>query len=121
MRPIAISGDVWRVIRVPAGDPRLIDREGRRTVGTTDPVSRTIHLSDALAPPALDMVLMHEVAHAITMSHGLLESLGYMVQDGDRIGVEEWAAQLVENHALEASALASESLGRPVCVRGYCD
>lgn len=121
MFPIAINGELWRVIRVSAGDPRLVDREGKRTIGTTDPLSRTIHISEELTPPSLDRVLMHEIAHAITISNGLLDSLGYMVESGDRIGVEEWAAQLIENHAIEASALASESLGRPVCVRGRCD
>lgn len=104
-----------------AGDPRLIDREGKRTVGTTDPLTRTIHISSKLTPPILDKVLLHEVSHAIAISNGLLPSFGRMVSEGDRIGAEEWAAQLMENHAIEAAALASESLGRPVCVRGYCD
>jgi hypothetical protein len=35
-------------------------------------------------------------------------------------GLEEWAAQLVENHAIEAIQAAMEVLGRPVCVRGRC-
>lgn len=120
MRPFAVNGQAWRVVWVGPGDPRLIDREGKRTVGTANPATRTIHLSDRLRPPELDRVLLHEVAHAITMSHGLLGTLhGYLVQ-GDGVGVEEWAAQLVENHGIEAATLASEVLGRPICVRGYC-
>lgn len=120
MRPFAVNGDAWRVVRVAPGDPRLIDREGKRTVGTADPETRTVHLSDRLQPPELDRVLLHEVAHAITMSWGLLPALGETVANGDRIGAEEWAAQLVENHGIEAAAMASEVLGRPVCVRGFC-
>lgn len=120
MRPFAVNGDAWRVVRVAPGDPRLIDREGKRTVGTADPSTRTVHLSDRLQPPELDRVLLHEVAHAITMSWGLLPALGETVASGDRIGAEEWAAQLVENHGIEAAAIASEVLGRPVCVRGFC-
>lgn len=120
MRPFAVNGEAWRVVWVEPGDPRLIDREGKRTVGTADPEARTVHLSNRLRPPELDRVLLHEVAHAITMSWGLLPALGGMVERGDRIGAEEWAAQLVENHGIEAAAIASEVLGRPICVRGFC-
>lgn len=116
----AVNGKAWRVAWVTPGDPRLIDREGKRTVGTADPVTRTVHISNELKPPELDRVLLHEVAHAITMSWGLLPAFGELVQSGDRIGAEEWAAQLVENHGIEAAAIASEILGRPICVRGYC-
>lgn len=120
MRPAVINGQVWGVARVAPGDPRLVDREGMRAVGTTDPGTRTIHLSSSLEPPTLDRVLLHEVAHAITMAYDQLGELGEMVDGGDRIGVEEWAAQLVEKHAIEAAAVASDVLGRPVCVMGVC-
>lgn len=120
MRPAVINGEAWWVVRVPPGDPRLIDREGRPTVGTTDPTSRTIHLSASLSPPMLDRVLLHEVSHAVTMGYGILPSLTEAVKRGEAIRAEEWAAQLVENHGMEAAAIASGVLGRPLCVRGFC-
>lgn len=64
--------------------------------------------------------MLHEVAHAITLSWGLLPHFGKMVAAGNRVGAEEWAAQLMEGHAIEAVAAASRSLGRPVCVEGLC-
>lgn len=120
MGPLVINGRLWRVVGAEPGDPRLIDREGRLTIGTADPRTETIHVSKALMPPLLDKVLLHEVAHAITMSYGLLGGIGQAVENGDRIGAEEWAAQLVESHGIEAAQLTSEALGRPVCVRGFC-
>lgn len=120
MRPFVANGEVWGVALVEPGDPRLVDREGRLTVGTADPATRTVHISNALAPPLLDRVMLHEVAHAVAMSYGLLAPLRSMIADGSAIGVEEWAARLVENHGVEAAILASESLGRPICVRGFC-
>lgn len=120
MRPVVINGHVWRVIRVPAGDPRLIDRTGTERLATTDPATRTVSISEAVQPPLLDRVLLHEIAHAITVSWSLLPSIRSKTLRGDIIGVEEWAAQLVENHALEAVRAASEALGRPICVRGLC-
>lgn len=120
MRPFVINGEVWRVIRVPAGDPRLIDRTGVARLATTDPRSRTICISEKVGPSLIDRVLLHEVAHAVTVSWGMLPRVRMDVLEGDTIGVEEWAAQLMENHAIEAIDAASTALGRPICVRGLC-
>lgn len=120
MRPFVVNSDLWRVVRVPAGDPRLIDRTGSERMATTDPRGMTIYLLDTLRPPLLDRVMLHEVAHAVTVSWGLLPRVRRHALRGDVVGVEEWAAQLVENHAMEAVQAASEALGRPVCVRGLC-
>jgi len=120
MRPFVVNGDVWRVVRVPAGDPSLIDRTGTERLATTNPATRTVAILDSVQPPLLDKVMLHEVAHAVTVSWGLLPKVRHDTLRGDIIGVEEWSAQLVENHALEAMNAASASLGRPVCVRGLC-
>lgn len=80
----------------------------------------TIHISTELYPPELDLVMLHEVAHAITMSYGLLDNVHRSVPESYWIPVEEWAAQLVGEHGIEAVVLASESLGRPLCVSGFC-
>ena len=120
MRPFVINGDVWRVARVPAGDLSLIDRTGDEKLAVTDRLGRTIYVRDDLLPPLLDRVMLHEVAHAITVSWGLLPEVRSGVVRGDIIDVEEWAAQLVENHAMEAVQAARRALGRPICVRGLC-
>ena len=105
---------------MPAGDPRLTDRTGTERLAVTDPSDRTVYVNRRLVPPLLDRVMLHEVAHAITVSWWLLPQLRSDARRGDITGVEEWAAQLVENHSMEAVQAASEALGRPVCVRGMC-
>lgn len=120
MAPIVINGDIWRVARVPAGDPRLIDRTGGEKLATTDSNDMFIYILDTLTPPMLDKVMLHEVSHAVTVSYGLLDSLRSVLPRYLWVDVEEWAAQLLENHALESSRLASEALGRPVCIGGVC-
>jgi hypothetical protein len=120
VRPFVINGELWGVARVPAGDPRLIDRTGGAKLAVTDSLDRTIYVRDDLVPPLLDRVMLHEVAHAITVSWGLLPKVRSDALRGDIIGVEEWAAQLVENHAMEAVQAARRALGRPICVRGLC-
>lgn len=121
MRPFTVNGEVWRVVRVEPGDPRLVDRMGWKTLWTTDPTTRTIHVSSEIQPPLLDRVMLHEVAHAVAISHGLLEPLRETLPSDYWVYVEEWAAHMVETYGMEASAKASEALGRPVCVRGFCD
>lgn len=120
MYPFVINGDVWRVARVSAGDPSLIDRTGGAKLAVTDSLDKTIYIRDDLLPPLLDRVMLHEVAHAITVSWGLLPEVRSGVVRGNIIDVEEWAAQLVENHAMEAVQATRRVLGRPVCVRGLC-
>lgn len=120
MGPIVINGEPWRVAWVRPGDPRLTDRTGTERLATTDPRTRTIFLMAGLVPPILDRVLIHEIAHAITVSWGLLHDLGRMVSERDGIGVEEWSARLMESHAIEAVHLAATALGRSVCVSGRC-
>ena len=120
MRPFVVNGEVWRVVRVPVGDPSLIDRTNTPRLATTDHVTRTISVLDSVMPPLLDRVMLHEAAHAITVSRGLLGRMRSVVPESAWVPVEEWAAQLVEGHAIEAVAAASRSLGRPVCVDGTC-
>ena len=121
MFPFVVNGEVWRVVRVAPDSPSLIDRTGKRTVATTDPQRHVVSISTDVQPPFIDRVLLHEVAHAVTISHGLLDVLRIAVPERFWVFVEEWAAQLVENHCIEAASLASQSLGRPICVRGWCN
>lgn len=120
MRPFVVNGELWGVIRVAAGDPRLIDRTDTPRLAVTDASDRMVYIREDLRPPLLDKVVLHEVAHAITVSWGLLPKVRHDTLGGDIIGVEEWSAQLVENHAIEAVRAATEALGRPICVRGLC-
>lgn len=120
MRPFVINGQTWRVIRVPAGDPRLIDRTGSEKLAVTDPADLAVYVNGNLVPPLLDKVMLHEVAHAVTVSWNLLPRLRSKVPPESWVDAEEWSAQLMENHALEVVQAAIRSLGRPVCVRDMC-
>jgi len=120
VRPIVLNGEVWRVVTASPDDPLLVDRTNTLRLATTDPVSHTIRISSEVKPPLLDRVLLHEVAHAITVSYGLLGNLHNILPKSLWIPVEEIIAQIVENFSIEAAIISSESLARPLCVRGYC-
>ena len=121
MRPFVINGELWGVARVPAGDPRLIDRTDTPRLAVTDARERMVYVRDDLRPPLLDKVMLHEVAHAVTVSWELLGPMRSVVPEVAWVRVEEWAAQMMENHSLEAVQAASEALGRQICVRGLCN
>lgn len=120
MQPFVVNGNVWRVAWAAPGDPALIDRTGQPRLATADPEAKVIRISTSVTPPLLDKVLLHEVAHAVTISYGLLDALRTVLPEDLWVFVEEWSAQLVENFSIEASLVAAESLGRPLCIRGYC-
>ena len=120
MKPVLINGELWQDNRVSPGDPLLVDRTGDLRVATTDASTRSISLSNRLVPPMLDRVLLHEIAHAITISHNLLMPLRTQIPETLWVMVEEWSAELLEQHGIEAAILASETLGRPLCIMGYC-
>jgi len=120
MLPVLIDGDLWRVERVSPDSPFLIDRTGNIKLATTDPVDKVIRVSSELSLPLFDKVLVHEMAHAIMVSHGLLGPLRANIDPDYWTFVEEWSAGFMEKHALEAVILTSKSLGRPLCIGGYC-
>lgn len=120
MRPVVINGNIWKILRASSASLALVDRTGHLRLATTDPDTRTIYVSEHVAPPLLDMVILHEITHAITVSYGLLEPLRREVPEDLQVLVEEWSTELVEKFGLEAVNLASKALGRSICIRGLC-
>ena len=120
MKTVLIGGDVWKIQRVPHNDASLVDRTGHIRLATTDPITRTISISANVGAPLLDRVLLHEVAHAVTVSYGLLDYLRQNIPRELWVLVEEWAAELMELHSIEVAIIASQALGRPTCSNGFC-
>lgn len=115
-----MNGDVWSVVEVEPGDARLTDRTGTARLATTDPATRTVAVARGLEPPLLDSVMLHEAAHAASVSYGTLAELRAFLPRVYWVPTEEWAARLVERHGIEAARAASEALGRPICIKGDC-
>jgi len=120
MRGFVVNGDYWNINVVSPGSPDLIDRTGVPRLATANPLTHTISIDSSLRAPLIDKVLLHEVAHAITMSRSILDWLKAYVPSDLYHNLEEWVAWFVENYSIEANVLASEALGRPLCVGGYC-
>lgn len=120
MVPFITNGQFWRVVRVSPGDPRLIDRTNNLRLAVTDSLSQMIYVSDAVRPPMLDRVVLHEVSHAISAADGTTARLRAFLPPSYWVPVEEWGVGMVERIAIEAIDITSHILGRPVCIGGFC-
>lgn len=120
MKPVVIGDDVWLVRYVSPLDPALVDRTGNLSAATTDPINKTISISSVVIPPFLDKVILHEISHALMISHGVSVSLRSSLPSGLYIFIDELLSNVIENYSIEAAYLASQSLNRPLCINGYC-
>lgn len=92
---LTYNGVTWHVVRVGRESSALTDREGKRTVATTDPASRLICVSEDVSGDMLPLVLAHEATHAAMVSFSMLDSLHAMILPGCEVEAEEWACELV--------------------------
>lgn len=120
MRPVLINGDLWVIHKVSLASPLLIDRTGSLKIAVADGAAKEIYISETVVPSLLDAVVLHEIAHAITMSYGLLPYLRQGVPEDAWVRMEENAVGMMEQFGIEALALASSVLGRSVCINGLC-
>lgn len=105
-----LNGQPWHVVRVGRNSPALVDRTGRRTLATTDPLRRVVHVSEGVQPGLLEHVLTHEAAHACMVSYGMLDEVGSFAFD--HVRAEEWACGLMADHAREVVEAVGKCLSR---------
>lgn len=101
----------WKVIFVDPLDSILIDRSGRYTVATTDPVTNTVSISNELTGEFLVRVLIHELGHCALVSFYLLDDVHRMTYPRYWVEVEEWICNLIADYGLEIFMTAYEILG----------
>ena len=105
-----LNGTPWHVVRVGRSSPALVDRTGQMRLATTDPAARVIHVSEAVSAAQLRHVLMHEATHACMVSYGMLDEVrGFAF---DHVRAEEWACNLMADHAAEVLAVTASVLKR---------
>lgn len=105
------NGDEWRIQRVAWDSPVLVDRTGHLCIGVTDPHTMTIYLADWLEGELLARVMIHEMAHAVMWSNGLIAELGKMVKPDKRIEAEEWVCNFLADYGMTIFEGASKVLG----------
>lgn len=105
-----MNGYLWLVRFVPPNSYMLVDRTGSLTIGATDPVTRTIYLSNELVGDKLETVLIHELAHCAMFSYGIIDDIRQMVRPEDYIEVEEWVCNFIANYGVDIISTSTELL-----------
>lgn len=106
-----MNGDFWTVRFVNPTNRILVDRTGTLTVGVTNPVDRTVYLSNALRGNFLTRVTLHELAHAMMISYGYLEQIHLYCKKRYWIDMEEFIANLIADRAYEIFERAYDIVG----------
>lgn len=106
-----MNGDFWTVRFVNPTNRILVDRTGTLTVGVTNPVDRTVYLSNALRGNFLIRVTLHELAHAMMISYGYLEQIHLYCKNRYWIDMEEFIANLIADRAYEIFERAYDIVG----------
>ena len=106
-----MNGDFWKVRFVNPTNRILVERTGTLTVGVTNPVDRTVYLSNALLGNFLTRVTLHELAHAMMISYGYLEQIHLYCKKRYWIDMEELIANLIADRAHEIFERAYDIVG----------
>lgn len=106
-----MNGLRWRVRFTYPTDPVLVDRTGTLTIGVTDSATMTIYLSNKLRGEFLTRVVLHELSHAMMISHGYLEQIHRYCKKRYWIEMEELIANLIADRAYEIFQRAYDIVG----------
>lgn len=106
-----MNGYSWEIEMVDAQDPMLVDRTGKLTVGTTDPDSGRVYLSNRLRGNFLIKVLIHELGHCALYSFHLLDDIHRMVYPEYWIDAEEWVCNFIADYGFKIFKIAYQAVG----------
>lgn len=98
MKSFVLNGDVWRVIFVRPNSRYLVDRTGKSTLATTDPITNCIYISNTIQGELLTKVLIHELGHCTICSFGLFHEIHRMVRPEYWIDAEEWVCNFIADY-----------------------
>lgn len=112
MNRFSMNGYLWRILFVDPNHPMLVDRTGTRTIGTTDPKTKCIYISNRLGRTMLERVLIHEIGHCALISFGLLDDIHRMVYKRYWTEAEEWVCNFIADYGSKIFSIAYSFLGQ---------
>lgn len=118
MNEFYMNGYLWSIRYVRPTNPMLIDREGHRSVATTDGTTRTVYLSNDIFGEFKTKVLLHELGHVAIFSFNLLDEIHRMVYPEHWINAEEWICNFLADYGKMIFDAASRVLGEDgwICI-----
>lgn len=101
MTRFRIGGTTWILIEVPPNSKELFNSEGQRVLACTDPITKTVYISNELYGQQRKTVIAHELGHCILFSYGLLDSLHRLTKTDSLIDMEEWVCNFLAENCQE--------------------
>lgn len=111
MELFSMNGLTWSVEFVNENDMRLVDRTHKLTVATTDPVSKTVFISDQIYGNFFIKVLIHELSHCAMVSFNMLDEIHRMVKPEYWIEAEEWICNFMADYGFKIFSIAFKIVG----------
>lgn len=106
-----MNGISWEIRFVKPDSPMLVDRTRTLTVGTTDPKTKTIYLSNYLSGEFLMTVLLHELGHAALYSFDFLDEIHQMTYPDSWIDIEEFICNFLADYGRGIFRIGYKFLG----------
>lgn len=103
-----INGRLWRIIFVNGRSKELVDRTGKLTLATTDPLRNTVYISKSIRGELLERVIKHELSHCELVSYGYLHTIHIMTRREYWIDMEEWICNYIADHSEEVLYLSQQ-------------
>lgn len=103
-----MNGVHWTLYFVNPNSPLLIDRTGRNTLATTDPLTKRVYISNGLRGSMLRKVVMHELGHCTLISYGLMDELERMVKPEYLFEAEETLCNFIADYGLRIIKISDE-------------
>lgn len=103
-----MNGIHWVLKYVDPYNPNLIDRTGRLTLATTDPVTKRVYVSNGLRGPMLRKVIMHELGHCALISYNLLDDVHRMVRPEYILEAEEALCNFIADFGLRIIRISDD-------------
>lgn len=110
MKRFVMNDYLWKVIMVPANSRYLMSRTGL-TVGTTDPNTLCVYISEELTGEFKKRVIAHEMGHAACFSFGLLDEIAECCYPSRRIQMEEFICNFVSLYGELIFSITYQILG----------
>lgn len=106
-----MNGDLWRVKIVDPYSPELVERTGKLTVATTDPVHYCVYLSSSLQEPFFTTVLIHELGHCTMISFDLIDYIHERVPPEYWVDMEEFMCNFIADYGMKIFQTAYDLFG----------
>lgn len=110
MKRFVMNDYLWKVITVPANSRCLLSRTGP-TVGTTDPNTLCVYISEELTGEFKKHVIAHEMGHAACFSFHLIPQIRDCCYPDRQIQMEEFICNFVADYGEMIFSITYKILG----------